>query len=270
VSNASLLHGAPYGFAAAAVGCGGWQRSVAVAVACITSVDTSTIEASYSFTPSTATAGSGGSISPSGSVFINYGASQIFTITANAGYHVSGVLVDGVSVGVVSSYIFSDVQADHSISASFAVNTYPITASAGTGGTITPKGTITVNHGANQAFTIKANTGYHIADVLVDGSSVGAVTSYTFTNVQAVHTITASFARNAFTITVTQRANGVIAPGTTSVSNGASQTFTITPNTGYHIGNVVVDGVPMGAITSYTFTNVQANHSISVKFARNS
>jgi len=67
----------------------------------------------------TATVGTGGSISPSGSVSVNEGGSQTFTITANSGYRTSNVLVDGQSVGAVSSYTFDNVTADHTISASF-------------------------------------------------------------------------------------------------------------------------------------------------------
>jgi len=72
--------------------------------------------------------------------------------------------------------------------------TYTITASAGAGGSITPSGAVIVQQGANQAFTIAPDPGYNIADVLVDGGSVGPVTNYTFTNVQSAHTIAASFA----------------------------------------------------------------------------
>ncbi len=71
--------------------------------------------------------------------------------------------------------------------------TFTITASPGAGGTISPSGSVSVNYGASQSFTITPNAGYVLADVLVDGVSVGAVTSYTFTNVTANHTITASF-----------------------------------------------------------------------------
>ncbi len=74
--------------------------------------------------------------------------------------------------------------------------TLTITASAGTGGSISPSGAITVNYGANQVFTITPSTGYHVAAVLVDSASVGAVTSYTFSNVTTDHTISASFAKN--------------------------------------------------------------------------
>jgi aryl-phospho-beta-D-glucosidase BglC (GH1 family) len=74
-----------------------------------------------------------------------------------------------------------------------STTSYTITASAGTGGTITPSGNVSVSAGANRTFTIAASSGYEIAAVTVNGSSVGAVASYTFTNVQRNHTIAASF-----------------------------------------------------------------------------
>ena len=67
-----------------------------------------------------ASAGAGGSISPSGSVTVSHGGNQTFTITANNGYHISDVKVDGVSVGAVSNYPFDNVTANHTIVATFA------------------------------------------------------------------------------------------------------------------------------------------------------
>ena len=67
----------------------------------------------------TASAGSGGRISPSGAVSVTEGGSQTFTITANAGYAISSVMVDGVNVGAVSSHAFYSVAADHTIHATF-------------------------------------------------------------------------------------------------------------------------------------------------------
>jgi subtilisin family serine protease len=68
-----------------------------------------------------------------------------------------------------------------------------ITASAGTGGTILPVGAVAVGQGWDQDFTITPSGGYAVADVLVDGASVGAQSSYTFSNVTDAHTISASF-----------------------------------------------------------------------------
>ena len=229
-----------------------------------------TISVSFSIATYTigASATSGGSINPSGSVSVNHGANQTFTITPNTGYGVSSVLVDGTSVGAVSSYTFSNVTANHTISASFAVNTYTINASSGPGGSISPSGAVAVSGGATQAFTITPNSGYRIADVLVDGSSVGAVSSFTFTNVNSSHTISASFTANTYIITASAGVGGTITPsGSVSVNHGANQTFTITPNTGYVILNVVVDGSSVGSVSSYMFSNVTAGHTISASFA---
>ena len=68
-----------------------------------------------------ATAGTGGSISPFGSVNVNGGDYQSFTITPDAGYQIADVLVDNVSVGVVSNYSFTDVSSNHTINATFIV-----------------------------------------------------------------------------------------------------------------------------------------------------
>jgi len=70
---------------------------------------------------------------------------------------------------------------------------HTIMASAGTGGSISPSGSVTVNDGANQTFTITPGSYYSISDVKVDGVSVGAVCSYTFSNVTVNHTISATF-----------------------------------------------------------------------------
>ncbi len=231
-----------------------------------------TIAASFAIDTFTiaASAGAHGSISPSGAVSVNYGADQAFTITANTGYHIADVLVDGGSVGAVGSYTFTNVQAGHTIAASFAINVYTITASAGSGGSIEPSGAVSVNYGQTPTFTMTPDPGYHVLDVLVDGASVGGVSSYTFTAVQTDHTIAASFSMNTYTITVSAGSGGTISPpGPVTVNYGDSQTFTITPSPGYHIVDVVVDSVSQGVVTSYTFTNVQASHSIAATFSIN-
>jgi len=145
---------------------------------------------------------------------------------------------------------------------------FTITASAGANGSISPSGAVVVAPGADQAFTITPDGCHHVADVLVDGSSAGAPTGYTFTNVQANHTIAASFAIDGpFTITATAGAGGTIGPsGAVSVACGDSQSFTISPDPGYSVDQLVVDGVNTSPAPSYTFTNVTANHAISVTF----
>jgi hypothetical protein len=97
-----------------------------------------------------ASASPGGSISPDGEITVTRGSSEAFSIVADANHHIVDVTVDGTSMGAVSSYSFNDVNQDHTIAATFALSTYTIAASAGGCGTISPPGTATVNHGADQ------------------------------------------------------------------------------------------------------------------------
>ncbi|MCX6343453.1 MAG: DUF6055 domain-containing protein [Armatimonadetes bacterium] len=150
--------------------------------------------AKFSYTI-TASAGTGGTIDPPGVANVAPSGSQTYTITPNIGYAISQVTVDGVNQGAITSYTFSNVLANHTISAAFiAVNIYTITAFAGTNGTINPSGYVIVNQGASQTFTMTPNDGYCVSGVIVDGSSVGTPTSYAFTNVQANHTMSVTFA----------------------------------------------------------------------------
>jgi hypothetical protein len=229
-----------------------------------------TISASFAINTYTitASAGANGVILPTGPVSMNHGASQTFSIIPAANCHVVDVVVDTVSVGPVSSYTFANVAANHIIQAIFAINTFTITASAGLNGSISPAGAVSVNYGAEQTFTITPAAHYHVLDVLVDGASVGAVSSYTFTKVTGDHTIAASFAMNApHTITATAGPHGTITPtGAVPVNDGGSQSFTIKPDTNYNINTVLVDGVSVGPVSSYTFDNVTGDHIIAASF----
>ena len=78
---------------------------------------------------------------------------------------------------------------------SSTVSSYTIKASAGNGGNISPSGNVTVKRGEDQSFHINPINGYRISDVIVDGKSVGAVSTYTFDSVKANHTIQVKFVK---------------------------------------------------------------------------
>lgn len=129
----------------------------------------------------TASAGSGGSISPSGAVSVTHGANKSFSISANSNYRISTVKVDGTNVSGASgrssyTYTFSGVTSDHTIAATFYYDPptvyHTITASAGTGGSISPSGSVSVQEGSSQTFTAQADSGYHIQEIRVDGSPI--------------------------------------------------------------------------------------------------
>ncbi|HIJ88177.1 MAG TPA: hypothetical protein HPP97_10945, partial [Desulfuromonadales bacterium] len=208
-----------------------------------------------------ATADSNGTIT--GPATATYYSNATYAITPNSGYYIAGVTVDGVAVGAVASYTFSSISANHSISATFAINVYTITASAGSGGSIIGPATATYNSSAT--YTITPSAGYYIAGVTVDGVAVGAVASYTFTNVTANHTIAATFAVNTYAFSATAGTHGTMYGPATIVSGGMG-IFVIVPDNGYQVADVLVDNISVGAVSRYIFTNVTAPHSISASF----
>src|SRR5204862_501997 len=145
----------------------------------------------------------------------------------------------------------------HTLAATFVLKQYGITASAGAGGTVTPSGAVSVACGSSQIFTIAGDGCHDVADVVVDGASVGAVTSYGFTNVTATHTLAATFSLHQYVIHASAGADGTLAPsGDVTVGCGASQTFTLSPVGCHTVADVTVDGASVGAVASYSFTNM--------------
>ena len=127
--------------------------------------------------------------------------------------------------------------------------------------------------GGSDTFTIVPNTGLaagtYTATVTVNG---GAVTAQSFdvsfkVNSTGSGTGGGGTSYTYYTITATAGAGGSIAPsGSSSVREGTDKAYTITPNTGYVISDVLVDGKSVGAVKTYTFDNVKKAHTISVTF----
>lgn len=217
--------------------------------------------------PITASAGTGGVITPPGVTMVPQGGSQSYRIDADAGHHILDVKVDDVSQGAIPAYTFNDVRAPHAIDATFAIDVFTITATAGPGGTIEPAGAVPVEYGSDRTFTMRADPGYHILEVRVDGVSQGAVDTYTFRQVEADHAIEALFEHDPVTITATAGPGGSIAPsGSVPVPYGHDQSFTIEADSEHHILDVKVDNVSQGPLARYTFTNVVTPHTIEATF----
>ncbi|NCC68976.1 MAG: hypothetical protein EOM14_12425 [Clostridia bacterium] len=128
----------------------------------------------------TAATGTGGSISPSGSASVTSGSSQTYNITANYGYNISGVTVDGISVGAVSSYTFSNITSAHSINVTFAsaASLSTGTVTLGDGGT----GTLKANNKTKSGYGITVSL--PVTSSYVSGTTVTA--SYNFTSAKTV------------------------------------------------------------------------------------
>lgn len=216
----------------------------------------------------TGTAGSGGTISPASST-VTPGGTTTFTVTPNTGYYISSVTGCSGSLSG-NTYTTGAVNSNCTVSAGFAIYTYTITTSAGANGTISPGGTVSVNYGSSKNFAITPNTGYHVLDVVVDGASVSAVSSYTFSNVVSNHTIAASFDINTYTVSTlaVPASGGSFSPTSIIVNHGSTTSFTVTPAVGYHtVSASGCGGSLAGAV--YTTGAITGVCTVTATFDRN-
>lgn len=230
-------------------------------VACfVQSVNSFTITA-------TADPAEGGSVTGGGN--FDQGEECTLTATPNNGY----TFVNWTKNGNVESeeqYFSFTVTENASYVAHFMqnVNGYTISVSANPaeGGTVTGAGTYAP--GLTITLSATANEGYKFTNWTENGVIQWMTDQYEIV-VDRDRTLVANFeALPKFTITAMAGANGTITPqGDVQVVQGADQTFTMTPNFGAHIIKVLVDGIDVGPIESYTFPNVNRDHTIYVSFS---
>ena len=190
---------------------------------------------------------------------VNSGASgTAVTAVPNAGYH----FVQWSDASTANPRTDTNVTANITVTAQFAITTFTLTYNHDANGTITGTTPQTVNSGANgTAVTAVPNAGYHF----VQWSDASTQNPRTDTNVTANITVTAQFAINTFTLTYNHDANGTIT-GTTpqTVNSGANGTaVTAVPNAGYHF----VQWSDASTQNPRTDTNVTANITVTAQFA---
>ena len=154
-----------------------------------------------------------------------------------------------------------------SSSTNFAITGFTVVSSAGANGTISPLGSIDVAPGATPSYTITPNTGYHVADVLVNGSSVGAVTNFQFPPIAANQTIAASFAINTYTLTLLTAGSGSVAavPNQATYDHGTVVQLTATPSVGWNFDFFSGD---LSSIVNPSNITMDANKTVTANFSQ--
>ena len=208
------------------------------------------------------TAQSGGSISPA-SRTVTQDRTTSFTVSPDTGYSIDSVTGCGGSLSG-DTYTTGPITSACMVSASFSLNTYTVSATAGANGSIAPSGQ-TVDHGATTSFTVIPDTDYGIASVTGCGGSLSGDT-YTTGPITSACTVSASFSLNTYTVSATAGANGSIAPGGQIVDHGATTSFTVTPDTGYSIDSVTGCGGSLSGDT-YTTGPITSACTVSVSFS---
>lgn len=228
------------------------------------------------------TAGTGGSITTgSGGDYVK-GAEINLSASPDDGYYFSGWTSSGggtfENAGSVST-IFTMPESAATVTANFAEITYPLTIMACTGGSITTGSSANYSEGTKVSLAASPDAGYHFSGWTSSGGGIfenAGSASTAFTMPTGAVTVTANFAQISsgdsdvrYTVLASAGEGGSISPsGSVSVAYGGSKTYSITAGEGYEIEDVLVDGVSVGAVYTYTFENVKKAHIIKAVFEK--
>ena len=247
--------------------------------------------------------GSGGSISYNGTFIentirtftVNEGTSVTLAVTPDVGYQLASLIVDGTDVtSRVSnnSYTISNITANTTVEATFAVITYNLTIRATGNGTVSYDGstirgttrTLSVEYGTSAKLIFSADEGYQLASLIVGGNDVTSRVSggtYTINDITANTSVIVVFEKipvTTYSLSIQSTAGGSVSySGTTivdatqtfSLSEGASATLVITPDKGYLLSSLTVNGTDVTSqVTngSYTIGNISSNTTVVATF----
>ncbi|MBO5884867.1 MAG: InlB B-repeat-containing protein, partial [Clostridia bacterium] len=193
--------------------------------------------------------GKNGVVSP-GSVTLDYGQTQVFSITPNEHYEISKITLDGVLVAPNSTIEIPNINQNHTLNVEFAKITFMITTTTDENGRITPSTSVEIT--GTHRIDFYPDEGYDIKDVKVDNVSIGIVPYYTFVSINQHHTISVEYKIKEYSVTMHIDGKGVVSPiNTISVNHGDEIIVTLTPEGGWEILKLYVNG------ESYTVKNNQ-------------
>jgi hypothetical protein len=145
-----------------------------------------------------------------------------------------------------------------------------INAEASSGGMINPSGEITAEKGETITFSIEPDDCYRISDVSVDGSSNGNINAYTLVDINGNHSIDVKFSPEKYNIEIVQTEGGKITiEGNTYLDCGSSICFTVVPDEGYTIQNVLIDKQYIGPKNSHCIQDIHQDHTVEAIFEWN-
>ena len=210
-----------------------------------------------------------GSITPLGETILKYGDSQKYQLLIYEGYCVDKVMIDGrkltsneIENMLLNGYIFNDIKDNHTIHVVYKIIVLNITFEIEGNGNVILENNGYVNYGENTKVTIKSGEKYTIKEVYIDNVLVLVKNEYLLEEVKENHYLKVVFVE-VFEVEITGQDEGSIKTYD-QPSKGEDVTYYFTPNEGYNIKEVFIDGEPCGSLSQYTFYDIDKKHSIEV------
>ncbi len=215
--------------------------------------------------------GNAGTVTGSGSVA--YGGKYTITAKANDGYSFVGFVENNQTISNSSSIELNNITTDRTITAVFGRDKCNVNVSVYPQDSGKYEGAGTYNKGSKCELRATAYEGYEFLGWSINGQIVSTDTRYTIDKVKSDVNVVANFKKkDAPTYKLTSgiaTAGGSIVPsGDHVVAKGSSVTYNIVPQADHKITAVIVDGKNIGAVSSYTFNNIQGGHTITASFEK--
>lgn len=211
--------------------------------------------------------------SVTGSQSVPYGGSLKLEAKVNSGYSFDAWYENGKAISTSSSFTLNNITSNREIHANFVQDIFSVKlqTNPSNGGLVSGDG----NYKRNADVYLKAAPveGYEFVNWVSNNKEISRDPNVTLKGIKQDYIIVANFQKkNVQTFEMLSSVaggNGSISPaGKLDVAKGSNLTYTFTPNNGYVVSAVAVDGKQVGAINTYTFNNISGKHSIAVAFAK--
>lgn len=207
------------------------------------------------------------------STSVKYGGSITLTASPNSGYRFDGWYENDKLLSDALSINLSNITANREIKACFSQTVFSVNVKASPDNCGAVSGSGNYQKGTDVLITAKPAEGYNFVCWTVNNNIVSYDSSCTIKNISQDYVLVANFepkkvVNYEISATVASGSGSISPAGVTKVSEGGSQVICFSPAEGYEIIAVAVDGKQVGAVSSYSFSNVKANHVIAVAFGK--
>lgn len=203
---------------------------------------------------------------------VGFGESITLEAVPKDGYRFDSWVEDNAVLSRDASFSLNNITKSHDITAVFTQSKFSLTLGCSPADSGTVSGQGTYERGNSIKITAVPKSGYRFAGWFENGIMVNPNPEYTVNEIDRDRNLVAAFEMEGaviYTITASaSTANGTVTPeGRTTITQGSGILYTITPKDGYSISTVYIDGISIGPVSSYSFTDVRNDHSITADFA---
>lgn len=200
---------------------------------------------------------------------VKYGENVILEAQTKDGYRFDGWTENGATVSTDSRLQLNNITGDRTLTAMFTQMKYNLSLTCWPASTGTVSGQGVYDKGSNIRIKAVPISGYRFVSWSENGNVISTDPEYSLDNITRDMFLLATFERaQTYSITASvSSSNGKIVPeGKSAVSEGSGISYVIMPREGYTVGAVYVDGKSVGAVSSYSFSDVKGDHTISADF----